>query len=438
MEYNKSPVQLNSGVVGEVGKVGNTASSYSETIIMPEPQGLIRIDWWGHTFVQANGKGVGGSGRCEFNIDGAIWKGPAKFSVQGSSSVAHPKKNMKMRPKNSEGEDLLMQIGTSVPSKDWVWKADYTDSSKCANMTAYRLFERMTQERKGFPKYDVDRYWVNDSRDAPFGQPTGATGMITNYPAVMYHNDEFYGIGTVILKQDTSNMNVYEDEDLHISFEYDSRGGENPRNWINMYPESPHVQDLYPEEWTQPRRDAVQRLGDFINSPQAEFNQNWEGIINKDNAIDMILMAEFLYDYDATSQDLNFVSYDAHEFFMLPYDKDTVFGIPWSASGSIMPPTGILVSKTASNLGLQFFKKIRVAFSDDVDARYAELRDKNIFSKEGVLEIARGATQYFSKELFEMELERWPNTFVQENTVARIGRWIEQRLEVLDVEYNYS
>ena len=34
-----------------------------------------------------------------------------------------------------------------------------------------------------------------------------------------------------------------------------------------------------------------------------------------------------------------------------------------------------------------------------------------------------------------MELERWPATFRQENTVARIGRWIEQRLEVLDVEY---
>ena len=415
-----------------------TASSYSDTIIMPEPQGLIRIDWWGHTFVHADGKGAGSGGRCEFNIDGSIWKGPAEFTVQGSSSAAHPKKNMKMRPKNSEGGNLLMQIGSSVPSKDWVWKADYTDSSKAANMTAYRLFERMTQERKGFPKYDVDRYWANDSRDVPYGQPTGATGMITNYPAVMYHNDEFYGIGTVILKQDKANMNVYKDEDLHISFEYDGRGGTKPRNWVNLHPKSSHLNDFYPEEWTQTRIDAVQRLGDLINSPQSEFNQNWEGIINKDNAIDMLLMAEFLYDYDATSQDLDFVSYDAHEFFMLPYDKDTVFGIPWNAGGAIRSPTSVLIPKNASAVGLQFFKKIRVAFSDDVDARYAELRDKNIFSKEGILEIARGATQYYSKELYEMELERWPDTFVQENTVARIGRWVEQRLEVLDVEYNYS
>lgn len=417
---------------------GITAPTYSNTIIMPEPKGLVRIDWWGHTFIQANGKGVGGDGQCQFNIDGTIWKGPAKFTVQGSSSSVLPKKNMKMRPKNSEGKDLLMQIGSSVPSKDWVWKADYTDPSKAANMTAYRLFERMTQERKGFPKYDVDRYWVNDTRDAPYSQPTGATGMITTYPAVMYHNDEFYGIGTIILKQDKANMNVYEDEDLHVSFEYDSRGGDGSRDWKHLHPESPHLKDFYPEEWTQVRRDAVQRLGDLINSPQEEFNQNWEGIINKENAIDMILMAEFLYDYDATSQDIDFVSYDAHEFFMLPYDKDTVFGNYWRGIETYIPPTTILIPKDAKDAKVQFFKKIRVAFSDEVDARYAELRDKNIFSKEGVLEIARGATQYFSKELFEMELERWPDTFGQGNTVANIGRWIEERLEVLDVEYNYS
>ena len=91
--------------------------------------------------------------------------------------------------------------------------------------------------------------------------------MITNYPAVMYHNDKFYGIGTLILKQDLNNMNVYAEEENHICFEYDSRKGPAPRNWTNMFPKSPSVLDLFPKEWTQKRIDAVQRLGDWINSP---------------------------------------------------------------------------------------------------------------------------------------------------------------------------
>lgn len=441
MEYNKSPVQLNSGVVGGVGKVGNTASSYSETIVMPEPQGLIRIDWWGHTFVPEDRKGDGSEGLCEININGAIWKGPAKFSVQGSSSAKHPKKNMKMDLKNKDGKRIPMKIGSSVPTEKWVWKCDYTDASKSANLIGFKLFEAIVNSRKSFPKNDVDTYWLNQTgMDTPLGMPTGAVGYPIIHPAVMYHNDEFYGIGMILIKQDPVNKNIFEDNPNHISFEFDGRDGiHHSKSWQNLYPESPNVGDFFPEEWTPERTAAIQGLSDVINGTQENFNENWQNhFVSKQSLIDYYLYLEFLYDYDGVAQDLDFVCYDGQRFYIVPWDKDTVLGIPWNAGGEIMSPTSILVSKTYIPSQFRIWAKTRNAFESEIEERYAELRNLGIFSTEWILNTANKYLGRFSTELFEMEYERWPDTFNRSNSVVRVADWVDQRLVTLDREFNYT
>lgn len=417
-----------------------TAASYEKTVVMPEPAGLIRIDWWGQEFPTANVGKLGWDGRCRINIDGAIWEGPAYFRIQGSSSAAHPKKNISLRIQDGEGNRIPMQIGSSVPSIDWVWKCDYTDASKAANLLSYLLFRDIIATRKSFPKNEVDLYWLSQQGDSPKGQPTGAVGWPVIFPAVMYHNEKFYGIGNILLKQDTGNKNVFEDDENSISFEFDARGGEDPtKDWAKLYPESPHIKDFFPKQWTQARINAVQNLSVLINGTQENFNNNWHtGFYNKQCLVDYYLYAEFLYDYDGVAQDLDFVSYDAQRFFILPWDKDTVFGIPWNAAGSIRSPNTLLVSKNSIHPQNRLWVKIRNAFEQEIEERYAELRDLGVFSEEWILSTANEWLGRFSKELFEMEMQRWPGTFVPENNVVRIANWVQQRLVMLDNEFNYE
>lgn len=423
------------------GGQGITASAYSETIVMPEPQGLIRIDWWGHSFSPSDGKGDGSEGRCEININGAIWKGPAKFSVQGSSSAAHPKKNMKMDLKNEDGKRIPMKIGSSVPTEKWVWKCDFTDASKSANLLGFKLFEAIINSRKSFPKNDADTYWLSQTGvDTPLGMPTGAVGYPIIHPAVMYHNDEFYGIGTILIKQDPVNKNIFEDNPNHISFEFDGRGGTYPnKSWENLYPMSPNVGDFFPEVWTPERSAAIQGLSDVINGTQQNFNENWQNhFVSKQSLVDYYLFAEFLCDYDGVAQDLDFVCYDGQRFYIVPWDKDTVFGIPWDDEGELGSPTLLLVPKSSTAAQNRLWVKIRNAFEAEIEERYADLRDLGIFSTEWILSTANKYLGRFSTELFEMELDLWPNTFNRSNSVVRVADWVDQRLVMLDAEFNHT
>lgn len=414
-------------------------------VMFPEPTSLIRIDWWGHEFQPSDGKNVGGNGKARICVDGVIWEGLAEFKVQGTSSAANAKKNMTMNLKNKEGGKLALQIGGSVASTKWIWKCDYTDASKLSNPLSYKLYMAIINSRETMPKNDVDRWWFGDTRDVPKGMPTGAVGVPPIHAAVMYHNDEFYGIGNILIKQDLVNMNVFNETNT-ISFEYDGRKGgsyaSGSAGWQNLYAESPSVLDLYPEEWTPARINAVNGLGDLIRDTSANnlqnFRDNWANhLYSLDNLIDHYLYTEWLYDYDGLRQDINIVSYDCQRFFLIPWDKDTAFGVPWN-DGSIKDPTLLLIDGHTTEQFRRFFSKIKHADLARTKARYAELRDLGLFSvgwlyDEGVKHLSK-----YGKDLIEEEYVKWPGTFAIENNLNRLLSWVETRQAVLDAHFDYT
>ncbi|MGK6640611.1 hypothetical protein ACKVB0_026955 [Klebsiella pneumoniae] len=64
----------------------------------------------------------------------------------------------------------------------------------------------MMDSRRGWPKRDIDNCYVG--KVGPDGLPTGARAHPIGYPAVLYVNDAFYGIGTLAVGKKKENYNI--------------------------------------------------------------------------------------------------------------------------------------------------------------------------------------------------------------------------------------
>lgn len=84
-----------------------------------------------------------------------------------------------------------IKLGDLIPQQELVWKANWIDATHSRNILCNRLWEEMVQSRKGFPKREVDRAYLNqlgvNSLD------TGAIGHVDGYPAVVRLNGVFMG-----------------------------------------------------------------------------------------------------------------------------------------------------------------------------------------------------------------------------------------------------
>lgn len=153
----------------------------------------------------------------------------------------------------------------------------------------------------------------------------------------------------------------------------------------------------------------------------------------------MILFYEMIYDWDAVAQDLEIVTYNLEKFYFLPWDKDTAFGMWWEGDKIIEE------SKTKTVVDYSSGKKSQIPwyktyhlFTEDVEIRYKELRDKDVFTVNNLKNKIDPIYSKISDEIWEKESDRWPDRPAIEITDKdQIVDWFENRLELLDRQFNY-
>lgn len=157
--------------------------------------------------------------------------------------------------------------------------------------------------------------------------------------------------------------------------------------------------------------------------------------------IDMLLFYEFIYDWDAVAQDIEVVTYDLEKFYFLPWDKDTTFGLYYDGSrlGDAYNKS-LLIIRSEYNLDKSKLPWIKTYFSftKDIEERYKELRDLDVFSSNNIERLINKIDQKFTPEIRQEELKRWPDRpSVDELTKDQMIKWVNIRLEVLDEALNY-
>ncbi len=201
-------------VIGEISDLRNNGVGVSDNVALKQaafqkPQSLVQIYITTNSALPAD-KSYKAQGKAEIHIDGQLLNAYVTLEVQGSSSVGYPKKNYTLGFFSDIGltQSLKVQVGDVPAHDEWIFKANYVDSSNCRNIGGNNLWEDIVQSRKSANGYkrETDQYYVGKTgKDAVV---TNATGHVIGYPCVMYVNDEFYGVGSFNVGKKYFNYNL--------------------------------------------------------------------------------------------------------------------------------------------------------------------------------------------------------------------------------------
>lgn len=156
----------------------------------------------------------------------------------------------------------------------------------------------------------------------------------------------------------------------------------------------------------------------------------------------MFLFYEFILDYDGVAQDIEILTYDLNKWYFLPWDKDTTFGMFWDSTGLIENSENLLLFNYVKEDSSQMlWYKTYKSFKKDIEIRYAELRNKGVFTMDNINKLSEEVYSKISEDIWVKELNLWKDLdrpTLEETNKAQILDWVNKRLILLDNLYNYK
>lgn len=439
----------------DIDSESNTIQT-EKVIIFPVPQQLIRIDISHTEGLLPSAKGSVLNTEVKFNVDSQVFSCYGTIEVQGSSSAGMPKKNwtIALFADSKRKEALQVKLGNLNIEEELVWKANFIDNTQARNITVNRLYAQMMQSRSGFPKREVDA--VNmlnpdlsvESTNGLAYMPSGATGHVDGFPAVVYINQNFYGIGTLNCGKKRTNYNLDKNNQKHIQLE--PEGG---LALLNM-PEDP-TQGAFdirrPSSWGTDAQASYDRLRLFLKLSQSEMiNAGIDNYINRKQMMDYIILCQVCDLWDHLHKNTLFTTWDGLIWNFMPYDLDSVFGLSWqglffNGENQIRPAETLLIpaNTPATNWGV--LAKFRLIYGSDIDQRYAALRKAKIIDVDNITNIAESILRKFPKPLLDAENSKWntgstniASSLIQSGSIHQIYNWLSIRIPLVDAYFNYT
>lgn len=436
-------------ILGEISELKKNGTNVSNVITLKQaafqpPKSLVQI------YVTSNGalpadKSYKAQGKAEIHIDGQLLNAYVTLEVQGSSSVGYPKKNYTLGFFSDIGltQSLKVQVGDVPAHDEWIFKANYVDSSNCRNIGGNNLWEDIVQSRKSVNGYkrETDQYYVGKTgKDAVV---TNATGHVIGYPCVMYVNDEFYGVGSFNIGKKYFNYNLDRAKPTQIQIDWGGSQCDLTKMYDNYtsgavdYKGDPVFEFKSPKKVTNATLACLSAWDAFAASSQSSFTQNANTFLNKQNAIDYYLFSDFTLNYDGLGKNFQFVSWNGVQFNFMPYDLDSIFGSNYSGTGT-MPANGTLDIGDLPQNSRDFWIKLKTAYLSDMKLRYKQLRDAKIFHEDNVYKICMDLASKYPRDLILTEFDKWPDLPSKTySNVNQIVSWSKQRLAYLDTQYEY-
>lgn len=381
-------------------------------------------------------KGVVISGKGEFHFDGQSFNCYVKMEVQGSSSALYAKKNWNIAFFSDQALTipLNVKIGDLLPHDELVFKSNWIDHTNIRNAMCYRIWEQFCSTRSGYPRLEVETPYIGKTgKDA---LQNGANGVPRLYSALLYINDEFYGLGSFGTAKKRGNYNIAKNKPKEILI-----GMDGWNNITNLEVTNPTLYELKaPSSPTIETFNAISGWNAFTQLNDADFALQANTYLNKQNAIDFMLFAEFVKCRDVVDgnsvKNFQFISYDGKRFMFMPYDLDTVFGLEWTGNIVYDDTTG---SQTVTNSQDSFWRKVKATYSTDIEARYKQLRDLKVISFENVYNLSTDIFSKYPISLYDLELNRWPfRPSLNITSLEQILTWTKKRIQFLDTYFNYT
>ena len=364
-----------------------------------------------------------------YDFFGNYFKKPiTELTVQGDSSKTMPFKNYKF----DLDDGSTIKFDNWVPQDSFHLKKYYMDNFRGQCIIGYWIAEQMYQSRDFGNRKPYEYLYKNNSMINSNGKMSkdfysGAMCHPDGFPIKMYFNGELVGLYTFNLKKDRDNYAMKKDNTAHIildgSIESTTMWGgtvawnqfeiRNPKpkkkkdGWELVDIDNNAYDGDNPTELmgtTTPGYDStnqshvksaetkaiIERLSGAVTAinaadTTAAKKEVFESYFKVDECIDYFLFGNFTYDYDGLRKNWIWCTWDGLIWSPTYYDKDSIFGlIAATGLGIVENSLSAILEQNNTNdpIGLVY-----QLYRDEVIARYNELKQKGIFTKENVVSL---------------------------------------------------
>lgn len=349
--------------------------------------------------------------------------GSIGIEIRGNTSAAYPKKSYDIEFREAAGSEISVdvQFGNLRNDDDWVLDGMYNEPLRLRSHISYQL-------------------WLDIHTPFYAGVAPDAVAGVGGYYVELFLNGHYSGIYLLSEQVDRKLLDL-EHFDGSIQgelFKGDQLGeatvfnslpaiDNSSRLWGGFEMKYPNVEDT--TNWQN-----LYHFVDFVlNATDTAFTTVWDRF-NYQNYLDYFIFLNLTRASDNTGKNIYIARYDsATPYFYVPWDLDGTFGLWWDGTNENITDdiltNGFMDRVINTDVG---------NYTTDVNARWAELR-ASVFHTDYL--IARFQYAYDllkANNVYTRETLVYPNYPFDQESFDYIVDWIQNRMDFLDIYFDYQ
>lgn len=367
------------------------------------------------------------SGELEYVSKTTRFKAYTLIKLQGTSSLALPKKNFTINLYKDENHNVKLnkEFKNWGAHNNFVLKADYIDILHARNVVCAKLWNKVVASR---PDYDTLPEGLKNSPN---------NGAIDGFPVKVYINGEYQGLynWTIPKCEWMVGMNSVDTNHMLLSAEFndniDVTYQNNPCNFNTLWDGNKNYFDV---EVGTLNEEVIFSLNTVISAVSNGDSAALEQSLDIKGAIDYFIFQEIILGTDGLAKNMLLATYDMVKWYLIAYDMDSTFDLDWEGDildwyDSDMPGTPY------NNRYSSLLQYIRDNYHDEYVKRYIELR-KSVLSYSSIIEEFEKYIGIFGDDLYIQDTVVYPDIpSATSNNLSELRTFVKDRLAYLDSVY---
>lgn len=368
---------------------------------------------------------------------GHYFKKRIVITAQGNYTLRLEKKSYNFDLSDNDW-DLTKQpdisFGNWVEQDGFLLKGFYTDALRGISEVGYKLFEEVVEDRRPF--------WEREG----YEKDSEARCFPDGFPCAVYFNGDYLGLYSWQLKKSRKNMNMKKHSEKHIHLDGDIRDDfffhgtilwdhfdvRNPKDiyttndilydgnspaelmgndspYLSQTESAEHMKDLIRTVKVKnsiiecAQIDSILRLLESNGASVQRLKQEFEKHFEIQSLLDYYVFNRMTMNLDGMLKNWQWFTYDGQKWMVAPYDLDMTFGV--TLYGFPVP-----VERSRSYLDQGPYYWINKYYVEEEKARYAELREKGVFTTENIQSLIQDWYDRIGEDYYAMERNRWPES----------------------------
>lgn len=296
------------------------------------------------------------------NIDGYV-----KMKWQGTSSLSYPKKNFTIKmftDETCETKDKHTFKDWNYKTNKYVLKANYIDHSHARNIVSARLWGDIVASRTDYDSLPTEL------KSSP------NHGAVDGFPIKLYMNGKYEGLYTWNIGKEGWTYGMTDDENPN----YAVLCGENYNSGCFRALANIDGSDWsleYPDVLQNPIKQSWNNAISFVmNNNGTAFKNGLSTYFDVNSLIDYYIFAYFSCGLDSLGKNQIYTTYDGVKWFANMYDMDSTWGLYHNGQKFVSTTYRCQEDYEAgvNAGGNQLYEKLAINYSNEIFARYLELR----------------------------------------------------------------